>query len=216
MSPGFKRHWFLLNAAAWSLGYALDTPIAHGITGKHYGLELTWPQLTAHTAALWLVALLVGTAQRRALAPYVKVTWLRVATAPVALSIVFWAFWYQPWIDPFLPRFLLGSLVLGSWAWIGNLPARGHRIAATFAILSFPFASFVGINLFFAVLVGVLRATVNLETSDLQHAGFFTAYGVVTGVLGGWLSGLALARFLPAIDPGTRPLSEAALPVTPP
>jgi hypothetical protein len=121
--------------------------------------------------ALVLVAVLVGTAQRRALAPFVSVTWRRVVTGVVALNVVFWCAWYQPWIDPNI-RFLLGSVVLGSWIWVGNLPTRGHRVAAVAALMSFPFASFVGVSCFVMALM-LLKIPLAIETSDIQHAAFF-------------------------------------------
>lgn len=196
MYSTFWRQWVALNTGALFLGYLLDTPIAHGITGKHAGLNLAPAQLMAHIVALSLVATLVALAQRRALAPYVTVAFARVATAPMAVNLVFWFGWYQTVLPPDI-RFDLAAFVFGSWMWVGNLPARGHRLAATVALLAFPIAGIVG-RVLFGTSMALLKIPFDVENSSLQHTAFYLAYGVTIGLLGGWLSGLALTRLLPA------------------
>jgi hypothetical protein len=68
----FRRDWVLLNTRALLAGYVLYTPIAHGFTGGHASRQLSSAQLAAHSIALVVVALLVATAQRRALAGFVS------------------------------------------------------------------------------------------------------------------------------------------------
>ena len=88
--------------------------------------------------------------------------------------------------------------MLGSAVWLGNVPAKGHRVAAAIALLSFPIASVVG-ELCLLVAFTVLEVTPALQTNLIQHSLFWITVGGVTGVLGGWLSGLALARMLPPL-----------------
>jgi len=193
----FVRQWVLLNTAALLVGYVLYTPIAHGMTGGHESRKLTATQLIAHTIALAVVAALVATAQRRGLHGVVSVSRMRVAVATVAFNIAFWIGYYQPWLEGPDTDILVSYLVLGSSVWLGNVRVNGHRTAAAIALLSFPIASFVA-EAFLLVAFTVLQVRPAIQTSDLHHSIFWVTVGGVTGILGGWLSGLALARMLPA------------------
>jgi hypothetical protein len=193
----FSRQWLLFNAAAWLAGFVLYTPIAHGVTGGH-GRELTPAQLIAHAIALAVVAVIVATAQRRVLTPFVSVTWMRVAVAAVAFNVAFWIGYYQPLVLGPDTDILLGFLVLGSVVWLGSVPTKGHHVAAAVALLSFPIASIVG-ELCLIVAFTLLGITPAIQTSEIQHSVFWITVGGVTGILGGWLSGLALARMLPSL-----------------
>lgn len=192
----FVGQWVLCNTAALLVGYVLYTPIAHGITGAHESRELTAAQLIAHSVALAIVAVLVATAQRQVLGRFVSVRWMRVPAAAIAFNIAFWIGYYQSWLEGPDTDILLGYLVLGSAVWLENLRAKGHRRAAIIAIVSFPIASVVGELCLFAAFT-VLKVTPAMQTSDIHHSIFWITVGSVTGVLGGWLSGLALTRMLP-------------------
>lgn len=196
-TENFQRRWVFLNTAALVAGYVMYTPIAHGITGGHGGRELTASQLAVHSIALGVVAALVACAQRRALAPFVAVSRQRVVAAVILFIVAFWAGYYQPWIEGPDTDILFGYLVLGSAVWIGNVPVRGHRLAALVALLSFPVASFIG-ELCLFVAFTLLQVTPAVETSAIQHSAFWLTVGGVTGLLGGWVSSLALARMLSA------------------
>jgi hypothetical protein len=193
--PSFRRKWVLLNTGALLAGYVLYTPIAHGITGGHASRQLTPAQLTAHSIALVVVAVLVATAQRRALTGFVSLPRRRVIIASIAFPVAFWIGYYQPWINGPDTDILVGFLVLGSAVWVGNVPAKGHPAAATIALASFPFASFVA-ELCLLVAFTLLHVTPALQRSELQHSIFWITVGGVTGILGGWFSGLAIARML--------------------
>ncbi len=195
LQVSFPRQWLRWNTAAWLAGYVLYTPIGHGITGGH-DHDLTPAQLVAHSIALAVVAVIVATAQRRVLTQYVSVTWVRVAAAAVAFNIAFWIGYYQPFVNGPDTDILLGFLVLGSVVWLGNVPTKGHRVAAAVALLSFPIASVIA-ELGLIVAFTLLRITPAIQTSEIQHSVFWITVGGVSGVLGGWLSGLALARVLP-------------------
>lgn len=91
---------------------------------------------------------------------------------------------------------LLSYFVLGSAVWLGNVPIDGHRIAGAVALLSFPIASVVA-ELCLIVAFTLLQITPAIQTSNIQHSVFWITVGGVTGILGGWLSGLALSRMLP-------------------
>lgn len=200
MPNRFVSRWVLLNTAALLAGYVLYTPIAHGITGGHESQALTATQLATHSIALAVVAVFVATAQRRALAQFVSVRWTRALVAAVVFNIAFWVGYYQPWVQGPDTDILLGFLVLGSAVWLGSVSMRGHRVAALIALLSFPVASFVG-ELFLFVAFTVLGVTPAFQSSALQHNLFWITVGGVTGILGGWMSGLALARMLPSPRP---------------
>lgn len=196
-SASFQRRWVSLNTAALVAGYVLYTPIAHGITGGHIGSELSGSQLAAHSLALAVVGALVACAQRRALAPFVAVTRQRVLATAILFNAAFWAGYYQPWLEGPDTDILLGYLVLGSGSWLGNVPANRHRVAALVALLSFPIASFVG-ELCLFVAFTLLQVTPAVDANAIQHSAFWLMVGGVTGLLGGWVSGLALRRMLPA------------------
>jgi hypothetical protein len=191
----FRRDWVLLNTAALLAGYVLYTPIAHGFTGGHASRQLTRAQMAAHSIALVVVAVLVAIAQRRALTGFVSVPWTRVIIAAIAFPAAFWIGYYQPWINGPDTDILAGFLVLGSAVWTGNVPAKRHPGAATIALVSFPVASVVA-ELCLLAAFTALQVTPALQTSELQHGVFWITIGGVTGILGGWIGGLAIARML--------------------
>jgi hypothetical protein len=205
----FSRQWFLYNTAAWLAGFVLYSPIAHGVTGGHTR-DLTPAQLIAHAIALVVVAVIVATAQRRVLVRWVPVSWARVVVAPVAFYVAFQIGYYQTLVEGPDTDILLGFLVLGSVVWLGNVPTKGHRVAAAVALLSFPIVSVVA-ELLLIVTFTLLGITPALQTSEFQHSIFWITVGGVSGSLGGWLSGLALARMLPPLpDQGARQQELAA------
>ncbi|GMV60477.1 MAG: hypothetical protein AMXMBFR72_35650 [Betaproteobacteria bacterium] len=191
-----SQRWFRWNAAAWLIGYVLYTPIAHGVTGGH-GRDLTTSQLLAHCVGLAVVAVIVAVAQRRALAPFVPVPWTRVPVAVAAFNIAFWIGYHQPFVIGPDTDILLGFLVLGSAVWPGTVPVKGHLLPAVIAVLSFPVASVVA-ELALIITFSVLQITPAMQTSELQHSIFWIVVGGVSGSLGGWVSGLALASMVPS------------------
>jgi hypothetical protein len=176
------------------IGFLLYTPIAHGVTGAHPG-GLTSAQILAHSIAVSVVAVIVAAAQRRALAPFVSVPWIRVLVAPVVFNIGYWIGTYLP--TALDTDILLGFLALGSAVWPGVVPINGHRLSAAVALLSFPVASFLAELALFGVVVLLLGITPDLQASMLWHSIFWITVGGASGILGGWVSGLALARMLP-------------------
>jgi hypothetical protein len=189
-----SQRWFLWNSLAWLIGFVAYTPIAHGLTGAHPG-GLTPAQIAAHSIAVAVVGVIVAGAQRRALAPFVSVPWTRVPVTAVAFNIGYWIGSYLP-ID-WDTDILLGFLALGSAVWVGVIPINGHRLSAAVALLAFPVASVVIELALVGVVVSLLGFTPDLQASALQHSIFWITVGGGSGILGGWLSGLALARMLP-------------------
>ncbi|HJR53269.1 MAG TPA: hypothetical protein VJ982_06095 [Gemmatimonadota bacterium] len=189
-----SRRWFRWNSVAWLIGFVLYTPIAHGVTGAHPN-GLTPAQILAHSIAVSVVGVIVAVAQRKALAPFVSVPWIRVLVAPIAFNIGYWIGTYLP--TDLDTDILLGFLVLGSAVWLGIVPINGHRLIAAAALLSFPVASFVAELALFAIVVLLLGITPDLQGSMLMHSIFWITIGGASGILGGWLSGLALAKMLP-------------------
>lgn len=190
-----SQRWFLWNSLAWLIGFVLYTPIAHGVTGAHPD-GLTPPQIVAHSIAVAVVGIIVAGAQRRALAPFVSVPWVRVLVTAVAFNIGYWIGSYLP-ID-WDTDILLGFFALGSAVWVGIIPINGHRLSAAIALLAFPIASVVIELALVGVVVSLPGFTPDLQASTLQHSVFWITVGGGSGILGGWLSGLALARMLPS------------------
>lgn len=189
-----SRRWFRWNAAAWLSGYLLYTPVAHGITGGH-GRHLTPWQIVAHSIGLAVVGVIVAAAQRRALGPDVVIPRARILVAPIVFNIAFWIGYYQPYVIGPDTDILLGFLVLGSVVWLGHVPVKAHPMASALAVLSFPVASVIA-ELVLIVAFSMLRITPALQTSEIQHSIFWIVVGGTTGILGGWLSGLALSRLV--------------------
>ena len=204
----FVWRWTGLVSAAFFAGYALYTPIGHGITGGH-DRQLSSAQFAAHCVALAVVGLLVSGAQRRALAPFVHIGWGRVATAVLGFVGAFWVGYYQTAINGPDMDILLAYLVLGSAVWLGRLPIRSHAVATSVAVLSYPVASFVGELLVFAGVV-LFDVTPNFSQDRAQHSAFWLTVGVTTGVLGGWMSGLALRRILRGMEADTGAHSDVS------
>jgi hypothetical protein len=190
----FSRRWSLRNSLAWSIGFVVYTPIAHGVTGAHAG-GLTPSQIVAHSMAVAVVGLIVAGAQRWALAPFVSVPRARLLITAVAFNIGYWVGSYLP-ID-WDTDVVLGFLALGSATWVGIIPINGHRSSATVALLSFPIASVVVELALVGLVVAPFGITPDLQASMLQHSIFWITVGGGSGILGGWLSGLALARMVP-------------------
>jgi hypothetical protein len=190
-----SQRWFRSNSIAWVIGFVLYTPIAHGVTGAHPD-GLTPAQILAHTIAVSVVGIIVAAAQRRALSPFVYVPWIRVLVAPVVFNAGYWIGTYLP--TELDTDILLGFLALGSAVWLGIVPINGHRVSAAVALLSFPVASFLVELALFVVLVQLTGTTPDLQSSLLWHSIFWITVGGGSGILGGWVSGLALAKMLPS------------------
>ncbi len=196
-NAGFARQWLIANTVAMLGAFLMFSPIAHGVTGGH-GRDLTPAQVAAHSIALAVAGVIVATAQRRVLNTVRPVARSRIAMVPVAFNAAFWIGSYQTVVlQGWDTDILLGFLVLGSGVWIGNVPMKGHRVAVLIALLSFPVAGLVGeiCMMAGATLLGITPA---LQTSAIQHSVFWITVGGVTGILGGWLGGIALARMLPS------------------
>jgi hypothetical protein len=190
-----SQRWLLWNSLAWFIGFVLYTPIAHGVTGAHPD-GLTPSQIVAHSVAVAVVGVIVAVAQRRALSPFVSVPWVRILVTAAAFNVGYWIGSYLP-ID-WDTDILLGFLALGSAVWVGIIPTDRHRLSAALALLSFPLASVVMELALVGVLVSLLGMTPDLQASTLLHSLFWITIGGGSGVLGGWISGVALGKMLPA------------------
>lgn len=192
----FIPRWLMFNTVAMFAGYLMYTPIAHGVTGGH-GLDLTAAQLIAHSFALAVVAIFVTSAQRHVLAPFVTLSWKRVQAAAIAFNIAFWVGYYQPVrIGPDTDM-ILGFLVLGSIGWLGALPIKRHRVAAAIAVISFPVGGVVG-QVLLLISMALFDFTLDPRTNMVHHTLLWMTTGVAAGLLGGWASGVALSKMVPA------------------
>lgn len=191
----FTGKWILANTSAMFVSYLLYTPIAHGITGGHEHY-LTLDQLLAHIIALIVVAVILFLSQRYVLKKYINISWPRIIFSVVAFLILFYIGYYQEFIPGELDTdILMGYVVLGSGMWIGAVKTKGHWLAILIAVLSFPFASFIGEVLLFFFVTG-LDLNLDLQFDALHHTIFWEVVGVTTGLLGGWISGLALSKVI--------------------
>ena len=193
MKSNFKKKWIIANTIAMLVAYLIYTPIAHGFTGSHTK-DLTSFQMVMHVIALGTVAFIVFYAQRSVLSKYTFISWKRITISIIIFIIMFWIGYYQPfYIGPDTDS-IISYLVLGSALWIGNIPTKNHPIATIIAILSFSFGAFIGQLLLFAI-VTALDATPNVQ-ENIWHSIYWLSIGVTAGLIGGWLSGIALYKML--------------------
>ena len=191
----FTLRWALFNFGAWTLGFALFTPIGHGVTGNH-GRDLSLDQIIAHSVGLSLVALLVSSSQIFALRSWCNLSWIRIPIAVVAFNVAFWLGYYQSIIEGPDTDILLGFLVLGCVTWIGRIGGFKHPVTTLVALISFPIASFVGEVL---VLLGFLSTGIepDIHHNLWHHSLFWIVVGMITGGIGGFVSGKVLSNLLP-------------------
>lgn len=209
----FQKRWTMANSLTLLITYILYTPIAHGISGAHpRGLNAF--QIAMHSVALTVIAASVAIVQRHELGRHVSVPWTRVPLAVTGFTAAFWAGSYQPWLGGPDWDILFGSFVLGSAVFVGVVPARGHRVASIIAMLAFPIGCFLGQLMILGVVVAI-DITPDLQASMLQHSAYWISVGVSMGVIGGWISAMALSRMLPtSSEPRVQrsPLPETAGP----
>ena len=186
----FVTKWWIANIIGFLVGYLLYTPIAHGITG-HHGRELTGAQIIAHSLAMAVAAFLVVGAQRAALAGHAVIDWWRVPLVMVVFNAAFWLGYYVPFL-PIDTDILLGFTVLGTLGWLGAIPAGSGWPRVVLAVLTFAIANFVGQAI--AVLVGMSigLGAEDLQTSMFAHSFYFVTIALVTGLIGGGVSGWLL------------------------
>lgn len=191
----FKGKWILFNTLAMLISYLFYTPIAHGMTGAHEH-DMTSEQIVAHCIAHAFVALILFISQRQVLKEYIDISWRRIVLSIIVFLGLFYFGYYQEIIPGGLDTdILFGYLALGSGLWIGIVPFKGNELATIVAILSFPFASFIGELILFMVVTN-FNIEFDAQSSVLHHSIFWVAVGVTTGLLGGWIGGQALSRIL--------------------
>ena len=191
----FPRRWTVTNTFALLFGYVLYTPIAHGLGGDHPG-GLSAFQIFTHSIALAVVAVSLAAAQRQVLLPYIAVPLTRLPLAAIAFIAAFFAGAYQPWLEGPDWDILLGSVVLGSAAFVGLVPMRRNPWASTAALLGFPIGCFVGQ----LIIVGIVAATFDtipdVQGNRLVHSVYWISVGLSMGLIAGAISGPALRRLL--------------------
>lgn len=196
VNRSFRNRWIVFNTLSLLITYILYTPIAHGLTGPHpQGLDAF--QILMHSIALAVIAATVSFVQRRELARYVSIPWMRIPLAVIGFVAAFWAGFYQPWLGGPDLDILFGSFVLGSAVFLGSVPTNEHRLAMVVAMLAFPVGCFIGQVIVLAVVVST-GIVPDLQTNTLHHSLYWIIVGVSMGTLGGWIGGQALSRMLPS------------------
>ena len=195
MKSSFLRRWWIANTLAFLAGYLLYTPIAHGITGGH-GRTLSVSQIVAHSAAMVIAALFVVVAQRAALKGHLNLGWWRVPFVMVTFNAAFWLGSYWPFLPVVDTDILLGFTVLGSFAWIGSFRPGRSWPSVLLAVLSFAVANFVGQATAVTLALGLGMKAEDLQTNHFVHSFYFVTVALVTGCVGGAMSGWFLGRAL--------------------
>lgn len=150
----------------------------------------------AHVIAHTFVALTLFLSQRFVLKEYIHISWLRIVLSIFVFISLFYIGYYQEVIPGGLDTdILFGYLALGSGMWIGKIPFKGNELASIIAMLSFPFASFIG-EVILLLIVTSFNIEFDVQSSMLDHSIFWLTVGVITGLLGGWIGGQALSRIL--------------------
>jgi hypothetical protein len=204
----FPWRWVIANTLALLFGYVLYTPIAHGLGGDHPG-GLTGYQIFTHSIALAVVAVSLLAAQRLVLRPWIAVPLTRLPLAAVAFIAAFFAGAYQPWLQGPDWDILIGSVVLGSAAFVGLLPMRRHPLASTVALLAFPIGCFVGQLIIVGIVVMAFDSIPDMQRSRLAHSVYWISVGLAMGLIGGAIGGPALRRLLTAVEPAEVALGSA-------
>jgi hypothetical protein len=142
-----------------------------------------------------LPAHLVVAAQRAALIRYTTQPWWRVPLVMVVFNAAFWFGYYVPFL-PIDTDIFLGFTVLGALGWLGSFPAGSRWPRVALAVLTFAIANFVGQAI--AVMLGL---AIGLDAGDLQtsafaHSFYFVTIALVTGIVGGAVSGWLLSPIL--------------------
>jgi hypothetical protein len=196
----FPGRWVIASTLALLFGYVLYTPIAHGLGGDHPG-GLTAYQIFTHSIALAVVGVSLAAAQRHVLQPWIAVSLTRLPLAALAFIAAFFAGAYQPWLGGPDWDILFGSVVLGSAAFLGLVPMRGHPLASTFALLGFPIGCFVGQLIILGIVVTTFDKVPDMQGSRLLHSVYWISVGLAMGLIGGAISGPALRRLLIDVEP---------------
>ena len=181
-----SQRWFLWNSGAWSIGFVLYTPIAHGVTGAHPG-DLTATDSRSFHRGCSCRGHRCGRAARGARPIRVRAVGTRSGRSGRLQHRVLDR--GQP-ADRLghghsarLPRAGIGG-VGGDRSDQRPSSERGGRAT------QLPVASVIIELALVGVVVLLLGITPDLQTSMLQHSIFWITVGGGSGILGGWLSGL--------------------------
>lgn len=191
----FLKKWIFTNTLALFVGYLLYTPIGYGFTGTH-GREMTTEQIAAHCVALAVVGLILFISQRSVLRHFIPINRIKIAIAALTFIGLFWFGYYQTIIPGGLDYDILFSyLALGSGLWISTIPFSKNKMSWVIALLSFPFASFIGELILFIIYTS-FDLNMDVQSNTTNHSIFWITVGVTTGLLGGLISGNMLYRML--------------------
>ncbi|MCI0605767.1 hypothetical protein L0156_22490 [bacterium] len=186
-----RYRWWFANVVGLIIAFLLFSLIGHGITGPH-GDDLTFAQDIAHTLGLLVVGLILFSAQRAALGPWLSVSAARIIGATIVFTAAFQfgAKIYRPPTD-----WILGFTVLGSAAWVSFQGFKGRRLVWTIAtILGFC----IGMAFTTPVMFAAIRSGVFDPESPtlLDHTITWVLGAGMTGIFGGYISSWPLSRLL--------------------
>ena len=187
-----SRRWWQANSIAFVVAYLLYVPVAHGFTGAHPG-PLSPRQLIAHTVGLVVVAGVIFGAQLWALGLQPGSHRGRLIWGSLSFVFVFWIGWYA-FGGPV--NVFMSFSVLATATWIGapHLSSK-LSIKAVLVALGMLVGLLAGLALF-GGLVATGLAMSDTQASPISHTVFWLCAAAGTGIVGGFLSGLALPRAL--------------------
>jgi hypothetical protein len=181
-----QTKWIIANFVGFTIGGAVHTIFAHGLTGRHE-FWLTLPQFVMHTIGFFALGLSIAAAQREVLKPFVRLGFGNVSLKAALMVCGFWVGYYTGGIPVDI---IAGFTVLGV---VVGLELRGKirrwKQWMWASVAGFVMASFI--------LIGILAP--NAER-------FFAAFGngllgdllfwVAIGAIGGTAAGLLTSPFL--------------------
>ncbi len=190
-----RYRWWFANVVGLIIAFLLFSLIGHGITGPH-GDDLTFAQDIAHTLGLLVVGLILFSAQRAALGPWLSVSAARIIVATIVFTAAFQcgAKIYGPPAD-----WILGFTVLGFAAWVSFHGVQRQRLVWTIAaILGFC----MGLALTTPVMFAAIRAGIFDPDSPtlLDHTITWVLAAGMTGIFGGYISSWPLSLLLISSD----------------
>jgi hypothetical protein len=195
-----NKSWVLKNFIAFAISYSLYSLIAHGFTGGH-DYELNLMQIFAHTIALSLIGLIIGSFQYSQLSKLYNIKKTNILLVPLFFIIAFWTGYYLfgPPLD-----IVLGFPILGSVLWVFNKKIKDLNVK--YRILAY-------LSYFIGAMTGGFLLTIidkqfdiinRMQDSIALHTIMWLILAIPTAIIGGFLSGISIRKSLKNTEYNTR------------